>query len=72
MTAVVPIDRASLARTAARMCPRRRRGLPCTWCDRLPPLEVHDPIAGGKIILTPSQRRPLRRDLERLVERWRR
>jgi hypothetical protein len=36
------------------------------------PIEHHDPIGGDKLFLPPSGRRPLQRDLLRLVERFRR
>ena len=36
------------------------------------PIERHDPLADDKRVLIPSRRRPLRRDLLRLVERFRR
>jgi hypothetical protein len=55
-------DRAALAQIASMLCPARAAGHWCGWCER----------PDDKIVLTPSQRRPLRRDLERLIERWRR
>jgi hypothetical protein len=34
------------------------------------PVERHDPLADDELVLWPSPRRPLQRDLERLVARW--
>jgi hypothetical protein len=37
----------------------------------LQPVEQHDPLADDQLVPWPSPRRPLQRDLERLVEHWR-
>jgi hypothetical protein len=36
----------------------------------LPPREVHDPLPEDKTVWWPSPRRPLRRDLERLISHF--
>jgi hypothetical protein len=41
-----------------------------TRFDNQAPREFHDPLADDVVVLWPSQRRPLRRDLARLVARW--
>jgi hypothetical protein len=53
------------AKRDAELKRHERRAVP-----HLPPVERHDPLADDKLILSPSQRRPRHRDLERLVARW--
>jgi hypothetical protein len=58
-----PISSRSVANCPTFFFERYANGAPC-------PVERHWPIPHDKIVLWPSSRRPLQRDLDQLVARW--